>query len=248
MHIALLVYLAQVMPVLRTPSYGPEPEVQLEFSRLPVIQTPEAQPRAARAVERQAPVSHLPPGVRPTPSHAPPARAIQARPRPAPANAPVAAPTPPSTASASIPAQGGKAGQATGGGGGGRAPANYPGDEERDGVRSFLRATVGCSHEEYLHLNAAERANCDRRVGKDARAFANVNVNSLPADKRAYYDAVQQAYQATHDPRTPVDTSAGGGTWTGQGGHGLGFGCKAGKCGVQLPQGVGTEELGVPKP
>jgi hypothetical protein len=237
------------MPILRTPDYGPEPDVQVELSRFPVIPLPEAQPRPARPVTRQAPVSHLAPSVRPEPSRAPPAKAIQARPPPIPPRPAIAAaPAPPSTASASIPAQGGKTGQAVGGAAGGRAPANYPGDEERDGVRSFLRATVGCSHEEYLHLNAAERANCDKRVGKDARAFANVNIDALPADKRAYYDAVQQAYQSTHDPRTPVDTSAGGGTWTGQGGHGLGFGCKAGKCGVQLPQGVGTEEVDTPKP
>jgi hypothetical protein len=252
MHLALFAYLARVMPVLRTPSYGPEPDVQVELARFPTIPLPEAQPRPARAVERHAPRSQLAPSVRPTPApnRAPPARSIQARPQPVPPRAPVvaAAPAPPSTASASIPAQGGKTGQAVGGSGGARAPANYPGDEERDGVRTFLRATVGCSHEEYLHLNAAERANCDQRVGKDARAVANVTLDALPSGKRAYYDAVQQAYQAAHDPRTPVDTSAGGGSWTGQAGHGLGFGCKAGKCGVQLPSGVGTEEVGVPKP
>ncbi|MGC1304222.1 MAG: hypothetical protein WA840_17785, partial [Caulobacteraceae bacterium] len=126
--------------------------------------------------------------------------------------------------------------------------ANLPGDEERDGVREFLRATVGCSHEEYLHLTAPERAACDRRVGRDARAVANAKVEGIPSEKRAYYDAVQQAYQALHDPRTPVDTTAGGMATTGQGGHGLSFGCKAGSCGVNLPQGVLTEESGVPKP
>ncbi len=107
--------------------------------------------------------------------------------------------------------------------------------------------TLGCSHEEHLHLNAAERAACDRRIGRDARAVANLKLDGIPSEKRAYYDAVQQAYQAMHDPRTPVDTSAGGMGSTQQG-RGFGFSCKAGNCGVNLPQGVGTEESGVPKP
>ena len=254
MHLGLFAYLAHVTPVLRAPAYGPQPDIQLALApplRLApsAIPVPAPTPRESRTVERQVQRSQLAvsrPQLRP----AAPARAIQARPTPAPApHAPVAPPAPPSTASASIPAAGAKAGvaQGAGGAGSGRSPANYPGDEERDGVRTFLRATVGCSHEEYLHLNAAERANCDRRVGKDARAVANLNLDALPSEKRAYYDAVRDAYAATHDPRTPVDTTAGGSTWTGQGGHGIGFGCKYGKCGITPPQGVGTEEADVPK-
>jgi hypothetical protein len=46
---------------------------------------------------------------------------------------------------------------------------------------------------------------------------------------------------------TPLDTGAGG-----QGaqmpGHGLNYSCVHGKCGLNLPQGAGTEESGVAPP
>jgi len=262
LHVALFAFLARMSPaVLRTPSYGPQPDIQLSLapieepiapSPVPLTAPQHAQSPAHEASHRDSTVALRPRAVLSAPTHAipaPPRPVARTIPRPVPPTLQ----TQPAPAMASIPAAGTRAGSNAGVGGGGAGGGHggagpLPGDEARDGVRDFLRATVGCSHEEYLHLNTLERAACDRRVGRDARAVANLKVDALPSGKRAYYDAVQQAYQQMHDPRTPVDTSPGGASWTGQAGHGIGFGCKYGNCGVIAPQGAGTEESGIPRP
>ena len=52
--------------------------------------------------------------------------------------------------------------------------------------RGVLRATVGCAHEDYVHLTPAERERCLGAFARDAgRGLA---VDAVPADKRAAYD------------------------------------------------------------
>jgi hypothetical protein len=126
-----------------------------------------------------------------------------------------------------------------------------------------------------VHLTAEERDRCNQHyaeIAKRGPAFVDV----IPPEKRAYYDAVQAAYQAMNDPRTPVSTGVGGQyqSW----GHlpGLGCGMQFGgprqppdhrsfsdkvkatgmiavpigpiRCGVVLPQGSWTPEIGIPTP
>jgi hypothetical protein len=139
-----------------------------------------------------------------------------------------------------------------------------------EGVRGALRAGVGCDLAS-VHLTPEDKDRCAERFGQNARrgpAF----IDPIPAEKRAYYDAVQSAYQAMNDPRTPVPTGIGGQyqTW----GRLPGVGCsltpkfKRGasfsdrvkatgaiavplgpiSCGVVLPQGSWTPELAIAPP
>ena len=113
------------------------------------------------------------------------------------------------------------------------------GDDVQAKVRAALRG-LGCAQQGSLGLTPTERENCMRMLNNDASVGARqwVDPISSPA-KRAYYDAVQQSYQ---DIRTynPVNGPMAG--------HGVSIGCKYGKCGVTPPQGVLTEEAGIPKP
>jgi hypothetical protein len=145
------------------------------------------------------------------------------------------------------------------------SPAAAPGQgaasssEGADGrVAHALRGLVGCSQASLLNLTPDERAACDQARTRQADA-AKGKVDPLPLQKRVYYDAVQQAYADMHDPRTPVPVTAGDQTWYSKA-HGPGVGCKLGgkgappnslklgPCFISPPQGVLTEESGVPKP
>ena len=155
------------------------------------------------------------------------------------------------------------------------APANeaptafgfIPGVDQ--GVRQALRGAVGC--DSGRDLTSEERERCNQRIGEMARqgpAF----IDSIPAQKRAYFDAVQQAYKASHDPTHPVVIDANGNiqSW----GHPFGLACRsrihnrpgtslidkmkasnmiaAGvgplSCGLVLPQGSINPEFGIPPP
>ncbi len=63
-------------------------------------------------------------------------------------------------------------------------------------MRKFLRATVGCSHEDYVGLSDQERASCDRRVGRDARALG------IAPDKIAGFIAAAEAQEQARAGRT----------------------------------------------
>ncbi len=69
-------------------------------------------------------------------------------------------------------------------------------DEGQDGVRKFLRATVGCSHADYVALNEQERSACDRRIGQEARSIG------IPADRIASFIAAAEAQERRRADRT----------------------------------------------
>ena len=159
----------------------------------------------------------------------------------------VAAPTAPTTAPPA-PSQTAGAGQGP--------PSASEGTDGR--VANALRGLVGCSQTGLLSLTPEERSACDQARTRQADA-AKGKVDPLPLQKRVYYDAVQQAYAATHDPRTPVPVKAGDQTWYSTA-HGPSVGCKLGgkgaptnslklgPCFIAPPQGVLTEESAVQKP
>ena len=258
-HLALFIVLAyQAAPSLRVPAPA-EADFQIQLVTLPpaaaTARAPQASPRPSYRTPLVASRPVLRRRTAPPPRMA--ARAIQPA-RTAPPHAPPAQVTPSAPAAVNTPAAGAKAGQAGAGaaqGGGGRWSVQG-GEGDDDGVRRFLRATTGCSHEEFAQLRPDERAFCDQRVGRDARLFRSGGVDTVPSQKRAYYDATQQAYQALHDSRPRYDA---------QGnrvlaGHMPSIGCKfggkddppnslkLGPCFAAPPQGVLTEESGIPKP
>ena len=70
-----------------------------------------------------------------------------------------------------------------------RLPPGYgrqPEEASGGGLRGVLRATVGCAHEDYVHLTQAERDHCLAAFARDAGHGMAVDV--VPADKRAAYD------------------------------------------------------------
>lgn len=185
-----------------------------------------------------------PPRIAPAAASARPAASV----RPAPAPRSAIAPAAPTTAAAPAPSQTAGAGQGP--------PSSSEGTDGR--VASALRGLVGCSQSGLLNLTPEERAACEQTRTRQADA-AKGHVDPLPLQKRVYYDAVQQAYAATHDPRTPAPVTAGDQTWYSTA-HGPGVGCKLGgkgappnslklgPCFISPPQGVLTEELAVKKP
>ena len=258
-HLALLIvfaHVAGVSPRASEPVAEPDFQVQLVTRPPPAAPNAAIVPRSSRQVLQATPPAatrRAPPRPRLAPTTPP--QAVQVA-RPAPPHAPRAPATPPSHASDSTPAAGPNSGAAAGSGapGGGRWAVQGE-DEGQDGVRKFLRATVGCSHEDYVKLTEPERAACDRRVGRDARMIGSTRVE-VPAEKQGYYAAAQEAYQSLHDPRPRYDA---------QGnrvlaGHMPSIGCKIGgkdappnslklgPCYVTPPQGAFTEESGIPKP
>jgi hypothetical protein len=143
------------------------------------------------------------------------------------------------------------------------------------GVQGALRTSIGCDIGHTAHLTPEEKDRCNQRMGEEAHKGPKF-IDVIPPEKRAYYDAVQQAYQAAHDPMHNLVRDRYGNivTW----GHPPGVGCgmswggpkpppdhrslsdkiKASgmiavdvgplKCGVLLPQGSMTPEIGIPTP
>ena len=70
-----------------------------------------------------------------------------------------------------------------------RLPPGYGRTAETEsggGLRSVLRSTVGCAHENYVALTPAERERCAKAFVRDASR--GVRVDPLPSDKREGYD------------------------------------------------------------
>ncbi len=198
-HLALLIVVMHVAGVTpRALELVAEPDFQVQL----VTQPPPAAPSTSaslRPSRRVAPVTALvaarpaPPRLRlpPTPLR----QAVQTA-RPAPPHAPSAPAAPPSRASASVPAAGASSGAAGGGAQGGGRWAVQGEEEGQDGVRKFLRATVGCSHEDYVGLSEQERSACDRRIGQEARSIG------IPADRIASFIAAAEAQERRRADRT----------------------------------------------
>ena len=194
-HLALFIVLAyQVAPGPRAPVPAePDFQVQLVEEPPPAAAPPSVAaptrmpPRPSRRAAPQPRLQTPRAVVRPAPRPQAPARAIQAV-RPPPPRAPSAARAPPARASANTPAAGTAAGQAAGAGpSSGQGRWTVRGEDGEDGMRKFLRATVGCSHEDFAQLRADERANCYRRIGQDARSLG------IPSDKLAGFIAAAEA-------------------------------------------------------
>lgn len=126
-----------------------------------------------------------------------------------------------------------------------------------------------CGPETLRRLGDAERAACDRRMLSQYAKGAEHPVDPIPAEKRAYYDAVQAAYRSLHDYGAPTPYRKNGELlWTAPGrlpglGCAIPFGAPKGyksqkpphslklgplPCYITPPQGFGTEEAGIPPP
>jgi hypothetical protein len=252
-HLIVLLLLARAVPIM--PAIAPGRDVQIDLVSAPPLTrfaTPVTRAASAQTTASSAPraddsaaplrrsVSHPPPArTRPAEKPAPPAPA----PRPAAQPLSPSRPAPVAGASPTAAPRPGAPGQHS------SASASLPGDEPAGGVRKFLRETVGCTSADFVHLTVAERFECERANGVQAAIGARQKLDALPANKRAYYDAVREAYENTHNAYTPMDTQAGGqGASSSMGGKGLNYSCVHGKCGLNLPQGAGTEESGIPPP
>jgi colicin import membrane protein len=72
--------------------------------------------------------------------------------------------------------------------------------EEGGGLRGVLRATVGCEHQDYARLTAAERERCLQAFGRDARGAGLID--GIPQDKRVAFDAQALADEKKRQART----------------------------------------------
>ncbi|WP_158913280.1 hypothetical protein [Caulobacter sp. S45] len=118
----------------------------------------------------------------------------------------------------------------------------------RGAVSHALQAMFRCQSGNLSNLSPEDRASCEQRIGREANN-AGPPVDTVPPEKRKYYDAIQQAYQSLHDIR-PQFNLAGQRVLAG---HPPAVGCKFGKgygikCRFIPPQGFLTEEAGIPKP
>ena len=86
----------------------------------------------------------------------------------------------------------------------GAAPAvGTPGAAENGaGVVGALRTSIGCDIGRLAHLTPEEKDRCNQRIGEEAHKGPKF-IDTIPPKKREYYDAVQQASQAAHDPAHP---------------------------------------------
>jgi hypothetical protein len=140
----------------------------------------------------------------------------------------------------------------------------------RGDLGAALRAGgFGCASDRRTRLSPEERARCEERLGGLAR-----NAPFLPAaidpGKRAYYDAVAQAYD-NGGPMVPLTARGAAGMFdadaSANSGHGPRVGCsvkfgpnarkapkgppnalRAGPCFIQPPNGSLTPEADIPKP
>ena len=116
---------------------------------------------------------------------------------------------------------------------------------------------------------------CNQRFGQEALKGPKF-IDPIPEEKRAYYDAIQAAYQASHDPQHPFFKDANGNIQPWGKGPGVACGMKFGgppqppdhrsltdkikatgllgfdlgplKCGIVIPQGSMTPEIGIATP
>ncbi len=115
-------------------------------------------------------------------------------------------------------------------------PGPLPGAEAGGDFKGFLRAGVGCAHRDGVGLTHAEREACDQKAGEVAKAAPTID--KIAPEKRAYFDAVNEAYEKARAPAPVVSYVVGpyGGiakVWTlPPGVKPIGFGCKIALGGV----------------
>ena len=143
------------------------------------------------------------------------------------------------------------------------------------GLLGALRSSIGCDIGRTAHLTPEEKDRCNQRMGEEAHKGPKF-IDTIPAEKRAYYDAVQAAYQAAADPMHPFIRDKYGNVQPWGKGPGVGCGMKFGgppqppdhrsvtdkikatgllgidlgplRCGIVIPQGSMTPEIGIPVP
>jgi hypothetical protein len=199
-HLALLIvvmHVAGVTPRASEPVAEADFQVQLVTRPPPPTSTTNAVPQLRRRSVQAAPlIATRRAPARPRPVPAPPPQAVQAvRPAPPRTYRPSTAPPARSPAPSSPVGVSPGAAARTGAPSEGRWAVQGE-DEGQDGVRKFLRATVGCSHEDYVALNGQERAASDRRIGAEARSIG------IPSDKIAGFIAAAEAQERRRADRT----------------------------------------------
>ncbi len=83
------------------------------------------------------------------------------------------------------------------------APADAAAGGNQDAVRRALSAALACAPSNTQDLDAEGRAACGKRLRDAAAAMGDAKVDTIPREKRAYYDAVQKAYQDIRHYQTP---------------------------------------------
>jgi len=181
-HTALLAPLLLVAPRLRTAQTPTRATMRLGLV-----------PEAGLGI-----ATHLTPPGSPVMSQAartPPAAQQTSRPQLKPLSATTALPAPAAHAAASAaPASP----AATSG-----APAAATSGANPDAVRRALQAALACAPGNAPNLDAEGRAACGKRLREAAAAMGEAKVDTIPPEKRAYYDAVLKAYQDIRHYGTP---------------------------------------------
>ncbi len=173
-HLVLLSPLLLVAPRLRT-AQTPAP-ANMQLGLVPEtalgIATYEAQPRRPVTNSPARPLSLAEQAPRPN-------LARSATTTATPASAPNA---PPKASTASPSSDSGAAAAAASAG-------------NQDAVRRALHAALACAPSNVQNLDEDARAICRKRLIEGAAAMGDAKVDTIPPDKRAYYDAVVKAYQ-----------------------------------------------------
>ncbi len=68
------------------------------------------------------------------------------------------------------------------------------GARSQDAVRRALRAALACAPSNVQNLDEEARVACRQRLRDTAIAMGDARVDTIPPEKRAYYDAVVKAY------------------------------------------------------
>lgn len=257
LHLAVLLAFLWITPAIHTFQAPAETSVAVDLiapidippdvSGVPAVTAQQAR-QSARSSGATRSKAAARPRAAPITSPAPPAppakRTAPTTSNPAASPSAPAAPRPvaprPGAFRPGAPRPGANASRAAGRGaatGAGLQAGPFAGEDDGGDVRAFLRTSVGCSHQDYLNLNKAERDECHRQFGAAGAKVAG-RVDAIPSGMRAYYDAVQQARRDIHDYSALGKPP----------GYGLSAGCAHGKCGVTLPSGVLTEESNIPPP
>ncbi len=113
--------------------------------------------------------------------------------RPSPRATALPASSPPSPPSATAAAAFGESG----------APTPAANGANQDAVRRALRAALACAPDNAQNLDEDARATCRKRLRAAAVAMGDAKVDTIPPLKRAYFDAVQKAYQDIRHYPTP---------------------------------------------
>lgn len=192
-----------------------------------VLERPSASAGAAALPQsRREAVRETSPGA---PARAAPTTTTAPAPAMAVAPPPRTTPAPPPPTGSAGPAAGVQGTEAPAGAAAGVGPA--AGD-----LRGLLREALGCAHAQMMDLSPTERARCAERLGLASRTAPRFD--PIPAEKRAYYDAVAKAYAEGRAPPGGVPTGFAGAPRTG---------VLADKGGLYIPLPVCAMRFGAPR-